>query len=167
MFSAAFQFLRNKQSLIANYVLLGLVLAVGGLALSFFVSRAELRTELRNSQDYAEQLSKRLTLTEAAYEMTQKSLETLTMLRKDDAKHVLYLQDKVNALDTRSHNIRQQLSSLKVTNEKVQELYRIRIDRALICVLEPTQCGTDGGSEVGGSGPKPSIDGAVPAPIDR
>lgn len=143
MFSAIAQLVTNKRRLITEYALLGCVVAIGGLAFSMWLSRGELRTELKETRDSAAQTTQRLLVVEEGYELNKQALETLKKLRNVDNRSLLDLHEKYRDITSRSEKVEQQLRHLGQSNEDVKKFFNTSLNRALVCVLEPTQCGTD------------------------
>lgn len=143
MIQQALQFLTDKRRLITEYALLGCVVAIGGLAFSMWISRAELRTELATTKDELKIQGERMALAEQAYDTNRKAVEALQSLRDLDQKTFASLQHALNLIKDRNAVVDKQLDQLKAQNEDVKAFFNTRLNRALICVLEPEQCGKD------------------------
>lgn len=143
MIQQALQFLTDKRRLITEYALLGCVVAIGGLAFSMWISRAELRTELVNTKGELKVQGERMALAEQAYETNREALEALKNFRDIDQKTFAQLQAVLTTIQARNAVVDKQLDQLKANNEDVKAFFNTRLNRALICVLEPQQCGKD------------------------
>lgn len=143
MFQAISQFVTDKRRLITEYLLLGCVVAIGGLAFSMYLSRVDLRNQLSEAKDEVAATSQRLVIVEDGYETTKQALSTLQMLRDVDNKATMDLYEKYREITLRGEKVEANLQELGKHNEDVKQFFNTRINRALVCVLEPTQCGKD------------------------
>lgn len=143
MIQQALQFLTDKRRLITEYVLLGCVVTIGGLAFSMWISRAELRTELANTKGELVAQTQRVSVVEQAYDTNRQAIEKLQGLRDLDAETFKNLQKTLDGIQSRNSAFDKQLELLKVQNEEAKAFFAMRLNRAVICVLEPQQCGKD------------------------
>jgi len=143
MIQQALQFLTDKRRLITEYALLGCVVMIGGLAFSMWISRAELRTELANTKGELKLQGERMLLAEQAYDTNRKAVEALKSLRDLDQEAFASLQYTLGLIQARNAVVDKQLDQLKAQNDEVKVFFSTQLNRALICVLEPEQCGKD------------------------
>lgn len=143
MIQQALQFLTDKRRLITEYALLGCVVMIGGLAFSMWISRAELRTELANTKTQLEAQGARMALAESAYDTNRQAVEALQNLRDLDQQAFTSMQHTLGLIQARNAVVDKQLDQLKAQNHEVKVFFSTQLNRALICVLEPQQCGKD------------------------
>lgn len=143
MITQALQFLTDKRRLITEYALLGCVVAIGGLAFSMWISRSELRTELASTKADLKTQGERVYLAEQAYETNRQAVAALHDLRNLDQQTFADMQKVLGVIQARNAVVDEQLNQLKGQNEEVKAFFNLRLNRALVCVLEPQQCGND------------------------
>jgi ribulose 1,5-bisphosphate synthetase/thiazole synthase len=137
----ALQFVTDKRRLITEYALLGCVVAIGGLAFSMWISRSEIRTELANTKVELEAQKERVMVTEQAYQTNREAVTALQNLRKLDDVTFAELHQSLARIQASNTLVDKQLQLMKVQNEEVKVFFRTSLNTALICVLEPQQCG--------------------------
>lgn len=143
MLSAITQLVTSKRRLITEYALLGCVVAIGGLAFSMYLSRAELRAQLNEARGEVAATSQRLMVVEQGYELNRQALGTLQRMRNVDNRAMLDLHEKYRDIALRSTKVESELHQLGKSNEDVKKFFNTRLNRSLVCVLEPSQCGAD------------------------
>lgn len=143
MFEKALQFVTDKRRLITEYALLGCVVAIGGLAFSMWISRSEIRTELADTKIELEAQNRRVMLSEEAYKTNREAVTALQGLRKLDDITFAELHAALGRIQASNAVVDKQLQLMKVQNEEVRTFFSVSLNRALVCVLEPQQCGKD------------------------
>lgn len=141
MIKQALQFVTDKRRLITEYALLGCVVAIGGLAFSMWISRAEMRTELADTKIELEAQKERVMFAVQAYETNRKAVTDLQNLRKNDDVTFAELHAQLGRIQASNAVVDKQLQLMKVQNEEVKVFFRTSLNSALVCVLEPQQCG--------------------------
>lgn len=138
---------RNKKRLYIEYTLVALFVAFGGLALSLWLTKRELKDDLAATTKQLDAVKGRLTTVEFRNTQLEETANNLRDLRARDNEALQGLLTEFEDLSTKNRTVRTRLTELEKTNEAVRDLRNQPIPPELSCVLEPRSC--QAGDQIG------------------
>ena len=130
----------KKKRLFVEYTLLALFVCFSGLALSLWLTKKELKSELMQTEEKLEGVKSRLTTVEFSNSVLEQTAESLRELRERDHNTLRSLIGEFEDLSTRNSTVRTRLQELEKSNEVVLELRNQPVPAELGCLLEPRSC---------------------------
>lgn len=130
----------HKKRLLIEYLLLGFSIAIGGLAFSLWLTRAEVRQELATVSTELAVVNGRVGIIEMQNAQLKTAADKLRLMREEDSRAMNALLKELETLSKQDLEVREKLHELETTNEAVRDLRKRPIPPELNCVLEPTTC---------------------------
>lgn len=147
MITSIILWLQTKRRLLTEYALLACFVSLGGLAFSLWVSRMELQTDLKQTREDLQGVQLRLSLSEAAVDMHEDTLNRLSLLRQLDTKSIEELYLKFGTISSNRAKLETTIRNLEKTDNDVQKYLDTDVPPILGCVLEPSTCTQASGTD--------------------
>lgn len=130
----------TKRRLLTEYLLLGLLVSVAGLAFSFWMTRKEVKDDLLNAQTVITQVQGELALANSANEMNQNAIASLNSFRQIDSSAIAGLFAALQDINNERTAQDVRLQQLEKDNAEVTNYLDTPVPPQLACLLEPETC---------------------------
>lgn len=131
---------QSKTRLITEYLLLGLLVSVCGLAYSLYLTRAEVRDDLTTAQEKIGNLETSLTVQQMANSLNTDAISALQQFRELDAQTTNSLLTLLQTMNKERTAQDQRLKNLEKDNAEVRPYLNSSVPTGYDCLLEPETC---------------------------